>query len=138
MGLILLLASCAPSGRISISVPSLCDNTGAEAIGNKLFTSKQPTATFAQCMCLLIWHTGIQVDVQHVTGSKNVDADYLSRWQGDESKLDAKWCLEHRMRISLPMLLQFQRDVHLWPPAFRLKWHLPQTNVLSRFIKPNT
>ena len=80
MGLVLLLASCFPGGRLKICVPSWCDNTGAESTSNKLFCTSLPLAFFAQKLSLLSWHTGISLDVHHVAGFENTIADHLSRW----------------------------------------------------------
>ena len=129
MGLVLLLASCFPGGRLKICVPSWCDNTGAESTSNKLFCTSLPLAFFAQKLSLLSWHTGISLDVHHVAGFENTIADHLSRWMEGE-ELPSGFSLDDRFRLSWEMLWHFKPDVRIWPESHGLLWQ-PQSFAFS-------
>ena len=129
MGLVLLLASCFPGGRLKICVPSWCDNTGAESTSNKLFCTSLPLAFFAQKLSLLSWHTGISLDVHHVAGFENTIADHLSRWMEGE-ELPSGFSLDDRFRLSWEMLWRFKPDVRIWPESHGLLWQ-PQSFAFS-------
>jgi hypothetical protein len=65
---------------IPIRIPTLSDNTGAEAVPNKLFTTTLPLALFLEKLCLLISTSHVEVEVNHIPGKDNTYADALSRW----------------------------------------------------------
>ena len=55
-----------PGARIPIKIPTLSDNTGAEAVSNKLFTTNLPLALFLEKLCLLISTSHVEVEVNHI------------------------------------------------------------------------
>ena len=87
-----------PGFRMSIRVPSLSDNTGAESVSNALFTTTIPLAHFLEKLSLLIASSSISFDVTHIPGKANDVADQLSRW--DDSG-DIPFQLNSSDRISL-------------------------------------
>ena len=82
IALVYIAVNSFPGSRIPIRVPTLSDNTGAEAISNKLFTTQMPMALFMEKLCLLISSSHTEVDVSHIPGKNNDIADALSRWNG--------------------------------------------------------
>ena len=80
LGLMLCLRSVVPSARWVVRMRTLSDNTGAEAGINKLYSSHFQLSAFLKRLCMLACLTGIELDVGHVPGEKNDDADWLSRW----------------------------------------------------------
>ena len=66
-----------PGSRISIRIPTLSDNTTAEAASNKLFSTTMPTALFLEKISLLVSSSSIEVDVSHIPGHDNDFADAL-------------------------------------------------------------
>ena len=79
IALVLMLAASVPGGRARICVPSLCDNSSAEATINKLMTTSSPMCFFAQQLALVAFRTAITLDCQHISGFRNESADLLSR-----------------------------------------------------------
>ena len=55
IGQVVLAATSVPSGRLSVTIRSWSDNTGAESTSNKLFTTKKPLCYFAQRLAMLSW-----------------------------------------------------------------------------------
>ena len=82
IGLILCYASACRGGCMSIRLTSLSDNSGAEAAINEMFAVVQPLALFVQRLTLVSWEHAIQLDTSRVAGTKNAEADLLSRWDG--------------------------------------------------------
>ena len=76
-GLVILLSSCAPSGRLALRIPSWSDNSAAEAAASKLFCTTMPLTIFVQK--LLSRRVGVQLDTSHIPGPENKTADALSR-----------------------------------------------------------
>ena len=65
------------------------------------------------------------LDVQHIAGYKNDDADYLSRWDGAEP-LREKWDLDDfRVRMPVERLWESASDVRVFPADEHLLWRLP-------------
>ena len=77
----LLHCACAvtSSGRICVRIPSWTDNTGAESVANRLYTSKYPLCMFAQRLALFSCFTAMELDTTHISGPRNELADWLSR-----------------------------------------------------------
>ena len=69
-----------PALAFQLRFPTLSDNTGAEAVSNKLFTTNLPLALFLEKLCLLISTSHVEVEVNHIPGKDNTYADALSRW----------------------------------------------------------
>ena len=103
LGLVLLFSESVPGGRMRVCVPSFSDNTGAEASCNKLLTTSSPLCFLTQQLALVSWWCGVFLDVQHIAGFKNGDADYLSRWDGAEPLRD-NWDPDFRVRMPIAKL----------------------------------
>ena len=76
----LLHCACAvtSSDRFHVRIPSWTDNTGAEAVANKLYTSRYPLCMFAQRLALFSCFTAMELDTTHISGPRNELADWLS------------------------------------------------------------
>ena len=70
------LAQC--GGRLALRLPALSDNTGAESVCNKLYTSKQPLNLFVRKLSMWSSITGVSLECSHISGEKNDDADMLA------------------------------------------------------------
>ncbi|CAE7498620.1 unnamed protein product [Symbiodinium natans] len=125
LGLILCLHSVVPLARWTVRLRTLSDNTGAEAGINKLYSSAFPLSVFLKRLSMLACLTGIELDVFHVPGEKNDDADLLSRWSDESQPLPAKFLPDFRVDCSLARIWHFRSDVRLWPPDAKLKWQPP-------------
>jgi hypothetical protein len=68
IGLVWLTASFFPGFRIPICLKSLRDNTGAESVSNKMFTTTKPLCYFVEILATLATKTGIELDVSHIPG----------------------------------------------------------------------
>ena len=75
IGLLYLVALKQPGFRMNIRVPALSDNTGAESVSNKLFTTSMPLALFLEKLSLLAAQSGISFDVSHIAGKSNDPAE---------------------------------------------------------------
>ena len=122
--LLLLVGEHLPSGRLQLQLPTLCDNSGAEASVNKLFSTVYPICMFLQRIAAFSALSGLSLEVAHVPGVSNEDADMLSRWDG-VSPLASKWLLQNRVRLPLQRLWYFRSDVKLWPEDTPLLWQPP-------------
>ena len=98
-----------------------CDNTGAESASN---TSNIPLAAVVQRLALLSCCTGIHLDVSHIPGVSNDDADFFSRW-GGISNICFRWPAAFRERVSLHDLWAAAPPISVVPADYRLKWDLP-------------
>ena len=130
IALVWLLSVLHPCCRLSVRMHSWCDNTGAESAANKLFTTAWPLAAFTQRLALLSSFTGIHLDVQHIAGPKNEDADYLSRWL-EHSPLAARWKLPFRRRISLKQLWHASPQISISPPSWKPSFQVPSGSPLG-------
>ena len=117
-------------GRLCIRLPALCDNSGAESVINKLFTTVQPLYYFLQKLATTSWARGIFLDTSHIAGSKNDEADFLSRWDGC-SELPPTWQSEYRVSCKLPVLWESERDVRLFPANAKLLWTPPMPRAVA-------
>ena len=107
-----------PFSKLSVRIHSWCDNTGAEASSNSLFTTAWPLAAFTQRLALISSLTGIHLDVGHISGPTNVDADHLSRWVAP-APLASRWKAENRRRVFLKQLWFASPCVTVSPKAWR-------------------
>ena len=89
-----------PRHRIPITLPSFSDNTGAESGSNGLFSTKQPQCWFLEKLCLLSTMSGMEMNVSHIAGPINIEADGSSRWDGVGSP-PHEFLAADRSRISL-------------------------------------
>ncbi|CAE7268687.1 hypothetical protein AK812_SmicGene19051 [Symbiodinium microadriaticum] len=117
--LLCLVAARLPTGRLHLQLPTLSDNTGSESSVIKLFSTVYPICMFLQRIAAFSTLSGLSLEVAHVPGVCNDDADMLSRWDG-VSPLAPKWLLQNRVRLPLAKLWYFRSDVKLWPEAVPL------------------
>ena len=113
-----------PGSRIPIKIPTLSDNTTAEAVSNKLFSTQMPIALFLEKLSLLISLSQVEVDVSHIPGHSNEYADALSRWSGDGNP-PHHFLRHERFSLSLAQLWQLDRHPKLIPSDTSLPWQLP-------------
>ncbi|CAE7197295.1 unnamed protein product [Symbiodinium sp. CCMP2592] len=125
VGLMLLFGHLCPGGRMRICVPSFCDSSGAESICAKLLTTKSPLCFFTQLVAMISTRMGISLEVQHIAGERNTDADFLSRWDG-VSPLPAPWNPDFRYRFTVADFFDLRHDVRLFPADAKLLWKLPR------------
>ena len=122
--LMLLFGHLCPGGRMRICIPSFSDNTGAEAVCSRLLTTRSPLCFFAQLVAMISTRLGISLDVQHIAGERNTEADFLSRWDSI-SELPSSWNLDYRYRFSVADFFDQRHDVRLFPADAKLLWQLP-------------
>ena len=137
VALLYIVAQFQPGYRMALPVPALTDNSGAESISNKLFTTTMPLALFLEKLSLLVASSGIPCDVSHLPGKSNEVADALSRWDGQRDP-------PHDLRsndgvmLSLPAIWNWNIDLppRLFPPHATIPWSLPSWTSqcwISRF-----
>ena len=114
-----------PGSRIPIRVPTLSDNTTAEAVSNKLFSTQMPIALFLEKLSLLISSSHMEVDVSHIPGHANDYADALSRWNGD-GQPPHHFLLHDRFPLTLQQLWHLEKHPTLFPANTSLPWSLPR------------
>ena len=113
-----------PGHRFPITLPSFSDNTGAESGSNRLFTTKFPQCLFLEKLCLMGALYGMELDVHHISGPSNCEADALSRWSGENSpphSFDAS----DRIRIPLKSLWIPTSEPSFFPSHAFTLWKLP-------------
>lgn len=124
IAIVYTVAGLFPGYRVPIRIHSFSDNTGAESGSNKLFTMKHPQCLFLEKLCLLSATFSMELDVQHIAGKNNNEADALSRWKG----VDAVPCdfqMSDRVRIALSDLWIPNVQPKLYPADAFLLWKLP-------------
>ena len=124
IALVLLLAASVPGGRARICVRSLCDNSSAEAVINKLMTTSSPMCFFAQQLALVAFSAAITLDCQHISGFRNESADMLSRLE-TVNFLGHEWEIQHRVRFPITKLWQEPWAVKVFPEDTHLLWVPP-------------
>ena len=119
-----IFSRSSPGFRFPLRIPSLTDNTGTEAGGNKLFSTKSPLNHFLERLTLLCTISGMELDLSHISGDRNEEADELSRWDfvSDPSFNHA---LHNRFQISLHQLWHPETSISLHPPETFLSWEPP-------------
>ena len=118
------------AGRLAITLPALSDNSGAESVCNKLYTSKVPLNLFVRKLSMWSAITGITLDCSHIAGEKNDDADLLSRWDGT-SPLPGYFAPADRIELSLREFWDVRFEVALFPADTFLLWELPAPHTLG-------
>ncbi|CAE7353172.1 unnamed protein product [Symbiodinium sp. CCMP2592] len=118
------------SGRLALTLPALSDNSGAESVCNKLYTSKVPLNLFVRKLSMWSSITGVTLDCSHIAGEKNDDADLLSRWDG-LTELPDKFLPSNRIELSLSEFWLIRFQVTLFPADVFLKWQLPSAASLG-------
>ena len=72
-------------GRIPLRIPSVSDNTSAEAGINRVFSTAHPLCLFLEKVSLLASKCCLDLDISHIAGHDNDIADKLSRWDFESS-----------------------------------------------------
>ena len=124
IALVWLVAKSFPGFRFPICLKSLSDNTGAESVSNKLFTTTHPLCLFVEILTCLASTTGIELDVGHIPGADNVIADDLSRWDFLDI-IPHNFQPSERIHLSLRQLWHCSPSPTLHPPDSKLLWKLP-------------
>jgi hypothetical protein len=113
-----------PGARIPIRIPTLSDNSTAEALSNKLFSTNMPIAMFLEKLSLLVSSASLEVDVTHIPGHDNTFADALSRWDG-AGHPPHHFLLHDRFPLTLEQLWNLEQHPKVFPPDTKLPWKLP-------------
>ena len=116
-----------PGHRIPITLPSFSDNTGAESGSNRLFSTKKPQCWFLEKLCLLSTMSGMEMDVSHIAGPINIEADGLSRWDGNDAP-PHNFRASDRIRISLSDLWIQSQVPRTFPSDAYILWRLPRSD----------
>ena len=80
IAILYIFSRSSPGFRFPLRIPSLTDNSGTEAGGNKLFSTTSPLNHFLERLALLCAISGMELDLSHVSGDRNEETDALSRW----------------------------------------------------------
>ena len=115
-----LISKNYPGSRMPICLKSLSDNSGAESVSNKLFTTSKPLCFFVGKLTLLATMTGTKLDVSHIPGQDNEIADQWSRWD-EVSDIPFEFNPDDRVRFILP---------HLWNPDLTCSLHPNDAYIL--------
>ena len=126
IALVHCLSAGTPGGRLFVRMPSWCDNTGAESVNDKLFSSDWPLAAFVQRLAVYSVETGVELDVSHISGEKTTLADSLSRWaSGTLEDLPCSCQLSFRIPIDLQNVWKHERRARIYPADAYVPWTLP-------------
>ena len=124
VALLFIVAQFQPGYRMALRVPALSDNSGAESVSNKLFTTTMPLALFLEKLSLLVASSGITFDVSHIPGKSNDIADALSRWDGFSNPPHGLKASD-RFDLSLPAIWNIDLRPRLFPPHATIPWSFP-------------
>ncbi|CAE6968846.1 unnamed protein product [Symbiodinium sp. CCMP2592] len=117
IALAFLFAETCPGGRCRIQLRTFCDNASAQASANRLMTTSSPLCFFAQQLAFVAFRHGITLDVHRISGFRNEEADYLSRWNGTDP-LVPEFAATFRYRYPVKRMWQS-------PAGTRLLWSPP-------------
>jgi hypothetical protein len=126
LGILHLAARHFHATRMPIKLSSWSDNTGAEASTNKLFCTSKPLCYFVERLCIFSAHSGIEMDVHHVPGHANQEADDLSRMDV-ETECPNGFTLSDRIRMPLSDLWMDRPSPSLIPNDTKIPWRLPNS-----------
>lgn len=126
MAILFIFSRSSPGFRYPLRIPSLTDNSGTEAGGNKLFSTKSPMNLFLEKLTLLCTFSGMELDLSHISGERNTEADALSRWDF-QSDPPFSHQLHNRFLLSLQQLWHPDSAVSLHPPDTFISWQLPHS-----------
>ena len=110
--------------RMPLRIPSVSDNTSAEAGINRVFSTSHPLLLFLERLSLLASKQGMDLDISHIAGHENDIADKLIRWDF-ESSIPYDFKLEDRVRLPLTALWPDSLHPSLHPSNARIPWSLP-------------
>ena len=85
---------------------------------------KPPQCLFVEKLCLLSATFSMEIDVQHIAGKNNDEADALSRWTGTEP-VPFQFQHSDRVHIALSDLWIPSMMPHICPNNAFLLWKLP-------------
>ena len=123
------------SRPLDFEVTCTRDNSGAEAVCNKLYTSKTPLNLFVCKLCMWSALLDILLECSHIVGEKNDDADFLSRWNGNASTLSSRFRSKDQFPADLPAFWNVTFSVSLFPPDAKLLWKLSAWALLLQSQK---
>eukprot|EP00435_Cladocopium_sp_Y103_P057137 s317_g19.t1 len=124
MALVFITMHSFPGARIPIRLPTLSDNTGAESVSNKLFTTQMPMALFLEKLSLMVSSSHMEIEVSHIAGKDNHFADSLSRWMGDGDP-PHNFLIPDRFQLTLAQIWNLERVPQLAPSDAWIPWTLP-------------
>lgn len=124
MCLLFIFCRMTPGNRVSLTLKSVSDNTGAEAGSNKLFSTKFPLCLFLERLCLLSSFCQATLDVSHISGPSNELADAISRWN-DQDLPPFGLKESDRITLSLSQLWFPKQEITVYPHGSTLSWPLP-------------
>ena len=105
-------------------LPTVSDNTSAEAGVNQLFTTSEQLRFFLEKIGQLSSSLNVDMDTSHISGVDNVIADLLSRWDF-ESPLPTGFTPSNRVRLTLSELWMIKSSLRVVPQNLQLLWSLP-------------
>ena len=124
------VSAVTPGGRMAVRIPSWTDNTGAESVSNKLFTSSYPLRVFAHRLALFSCFSGLELDTSHISGPRNELADWLSRWNGSND-LPFGILPQFRVRLDLRQLWFREHCISFCPASLEVEWTLPKLRLFE-------
>ena len=112
-------------GRIPLRIPSVSDNTSAEAGINRVFSTAHPLSLFLEKLSLLVASKCcMDLGISHIAGHDNDVADKLSRLDF-ESSVPYDFSSSDRVRLSLSFLWPDLMHPSLHPPTVWIPWSFP-------------
>ena len=124
IAILYIVSRSSPGFRFPLKIPSLTDNSGTEAGGNKLFSTTVPLNHFLERLTLLCTISGMELDLSHIAGHRNDEADALSRWDF-VSEPPFNRSVHNRFPLSLQQLWHPETSVSLHLAETFLSWQLP-------------
>ena len=121
MALLFIFSKRFPHQRMRIIPPTVSDNTSAESGVNQPFTTSEPLCYFLEKISQLSSILNVDMDTSHISGTDNVEADQLSRWDF-QSPLPPKFTNPFRVRISLQDLWMLKSSPSIHPHFIQFKW----------------
>ena len=115
------MTAALPGGRMRARIRLWSDN----AASTRLYSRKFPLNIFAQRLALFSCFSGISLDVSHIPGELNEDADVLSRWPGDTALLPERFAVSRRVPLDFEQLWFRRSTTLLRPSDARIPWQLP-------------
>ena len=113
-----------PHRRLRVILPTVSDNTSAEAGVNQLFTTSEQLRFFLEKIGQLSSSLNVDMDTSHISGVDNVIADLLSRWDF-KSTLPTGFTPSNRVRLTLSELWMIKSSLRVVPQNLQLLWALP-------------
>jgi hypothetical protein len=126
MALLYTFASQYPHQRLRVTLPTVSDNTSAEAGVNQLFTTSEPLCFFLEKIGQLSSYLNVDMDTSHISGIDNSIADLLSRWDFS-SPLPPGFTPSNRINLTLTDLWMIKSSLRVVPPDLQLLWSLPNS-----------